>query len=95
MELGEPQLYAEVNRVARDLDHKSLKELGPFIKALGVISLRAQHFKSHDDLIKTGQMYESNELKDNCDKYLDFENVDLLKPGAKNMAGSFLLFRGT
>jgi len=38
MELGTPQLYAEVNRVARDMDFTQLKELGPFIRALGEIT---------------------------------------------------------
>ena len=39
MELGNPPLYAEANRVARDMDLSYLKELGPFVCALGRITL--------------------------------------------------------
>ena len=35
MEIGKPQLYAEANRVSRYQDKRYLKELGPFICALG------------------------------------------------------------
>lgn len=31
MELGCPQLYAEANRVAREMDVTHLKELGPYL----------------------------------------------------------------
>lgn len=34
MELGNPQLYAEINRVQRDMDLSLLKELSPIIRAL-------------------------------------------------------------
>lgn len=34
MEIGTPQLFAEVNRVARELDYNYLFELGPFLKAV-------------------------------------------------------------
>lgn len=36
MELGSPPLYAEVNRVAREMDRTRLSDLGPFIFALNV-----------------------------------------------------------
>ena len=45
MELGIPQLYAEANRVARDVDKTYLKELGPFLKALGEITFWSEDNK--------------------------------------------------
>ena len=42
MELGTPPLYAEVNRVARDMDFSLLKELGPFLKTLMMITCAAE-----------------------------------------------------
>ena len=42
MEIGSPQLYAEVNRTARDLDKTFLKELGPFLRALGGVTKFAE-----------------------------------------------------
>ena len=38
------------------MDTNYLKELGPFLRALAVISLRVEHFKKPDDIIKTGKM---------------------------------------
>ena len=55
MELGYPQLYAEANRVARDMDLSYLRELGPFIKALGVITSCAERNKKHKDKIINGK----------------------------------------
>ena len=49
MEIGSPQLYAEVNRVARVMDKTFLKELGPFMHALGRVTERAEYGKSKDD----------------------------------------------
>ena len=34
MQIGEPPLYSEVNRVCRNMDRKYLKTLGPFIRCL-------------------------------------------------------------
>ena len=45
MEIGSPSLYAEANRVARDVDRSYLKELGPFLRCLNIITLRAEYFK--------------------------------------------------
>ena len=42
MEIGSPQLYAEVNRVARDQDQTFLKELGPFLHALECVTFVAE-----------------------------------------------------
>ena len=41
MDYGTTSLNAEVNRVSIDMDLRSVKELGPFIRALDMISLRA------------------------------------------------------
>ena len=60
MEIGSPALYAEANRVARDVDKSFLKELGPFLRCLNVISLRAEYFKKDNDVIKTGKMIRSD-----------------------------------
>ena len=56
MELGDPPIYAILNRVAREMDIRYLKELGPFSMALGIIALRAEHFKNATDLMVTGEM---------------------------------------
>ena len=42
MELGSPPLYAELNRVARDMDLTQLTNLGPIAKALFIITLYAE-----------------------------------------------------
>lgn len=34
MELGIPPLYAEVNRVEREMDKNYLEQLGPYVRAL-------------------------------------------------------------
>ena len=59
MEIGSPALYAEANRVAREVDKSYLKELGPFLRCLNVISLRAEYFKKDNDIIQTGKMINS------------------------------------
>ena len=46
MEIGNPQLYAEVNRVVRDLDLTFLKEIGPFSHALWLVTWEAEKYKS-------------------------------------------------
>ena len=38
MELGTPPLYAEVNRVVREMDMKLLQDFGPFLKVLSDVS---------------------------------------------------------
>ena len=42
MELGTPPLYYEANKVAREMDEDFLKELGPFLRALYVITLSVE-----------------------------------------------------
>ena len=55
MEIGSPQLYAEVNRVARDQDKTYLKELGPFLKALGRVTWSAESSKLKSDKVASGE----------------------------------------
>lgn len=54
MEIGLPPLYVEINRVVRQMDLEFLKYLGPFIKALGEITLRAEGFKEIEDRYAIG-----------------------------------------
>lgn len=56
MELGDPPLYAEVNRVIREMDLTHLQYLGPFVQALGDISCWGEKNKLAEDKIKTGIM---------------------------------------
>ena len=55
MELGTPPLYAEANRVARDMDLTHLKELGPFLKTLSEITRFAETYRQDDDKITPGE----------------------------------------
>ena len=45
MELGTPSLYADANRVARELDQSYVKELGPYLRVLGKITLASERNK--------------------------------------------------
>ena len=54
MELGSPQLYADANRAARDMDLTFLRELGPFINALGYITLASEDKKKLTDKVTPG-----------------------------------------
>ena len=49
LELGSPPLYAEANRVARDMDLTYLKELGPYVKALGAITFFSEIYKKEKE----------------------------------------------
>ena len=55
MELGNPQLYAEVNRVMRDMDFTFLNELGPFIRVLNEVTSYAEHNKDDYEKIIKGE----------------------------------------
>ena len=55
MEFGSPPLYAEANRVARDMDLTFLKELGPFLKALSEITYYSEDYKKKNDKETTGK----------------------------------------
>ena len=56
MELGSPPLYYEINRVCRAMDISQLQYLGPYIKALGLVTLLSEQNRQNDDKIKTGKM---------------------------------------
>ena len=79
MELGSPQLYAEANRVARTMDTNYLKELGPFLRALAVITLRVEHFKKPGDIIKTGQMLVDWNKNNMCGSFLLFRGAEMMR----------------
>ena len=49
MEFGSPPLYAEVNRVARQMDLTYLNELGPYIRVLSQVSDSGEEKKRHED----------------------------------------------
>ena len=55
MELGSPPLYAELNRVARDMDTTQLEYLGPIQRAVFMITLYAEEGRTAEDKIKTGE----------------------------------------
>ena len=54
MELGQPPLYYEINRVCRYMDKTELVSLGPYIKALGVVTAISEPNRDKSDVIKTG-----------------------------------------
>ena len=81
LEYGNPPLYAEANRAARDMDLTLVKELGPFLKALSEITFRAEQNKKPQDKYKlTGLDVFQNPSNNGAVEY--------------NIAGSFLEFRG-
>ena len=45
MELGSPPLYSEINRVCRDMDESQLTTLGPYIRALGIVTAFSERNK--------------------------------------------------
>lgn len=49
MELGVPPLYAEVNRVSREMDMKFLQMLGPYVKALGIVTASSERNREDFD----------------------------------------------
>lgn len=56
MEFGDPPLYAELNRVCRDMDDSLLETLGPFAKCISLITYCCEHKRSEDDKILTGKI---------------------------------------
>ena len=54
MEFGQPPLYYEINRVCRTMDESKLQTLGPYIKALGIVTACSEKKRDADDQIKTG-----------------------------------------
>ena len=57
LEMGSPPLYSEANRVARDMDLTHLRTLGPYLRALSLITASAEAERQPDDLITTGKMH--------------------------------------
>ena len=56
LELGNPPLYAEANRVSRDMDLTYLRDLGPYLRTIGAITGGAERNREQVDKIKTGEM---------------------------------------
>ena len=56
MELGSPPLYYEINRVIRDNDQTYLESLGPYIRALEVVTSWSEKHRDAHDKIETGKM---------------------------------------
>ena len=61
LEFGNPPLYAEVNRVMREMDFTQLELLGPFIQALGDVTCWGEMNKCTEDKIKTGFICEGTD----------------------------------
>ena len=61
MELGQPALYLELNRVSRDMDLSLLKQLGPFARALCYICTAAETNKKEEDKILNGEEFGGEE----------------------------------
>lgn len=56
MELGQPPMYTEINRVCRLMDLSKLQTLGPYINALGIVTHISEKNRDNSDKIKTGEM---------------------------------------
>ena len=56
MELGQPPLYFEINQVCRSMDVSQLQNLGPYIKALGIVTQLSEQNREHKDKITTGDV---------------------------------------
>lgn len=54
LELGSPPLYFEINRVCRTMDKSHLHSLGPYIKALGVVTIFTEKNREIRDKIRPG-----------------------------------------
>lgn len=55
MEFGTPPIYAEMNRVARDMDMSEIYNLGPIMRALSLITLQAEKNRNEKDKVLTGE----------------------------------------
>ena len=54
MEMGNPPLYAALNKVSRTMDEDLLLALGPMARALGKILINAEHYRKENDQIEPG-----------------------------------------
>lgn len=55
MEFGSPPLYAEMNRVIREMDMSQLKNLGPILNSMNEITSMAEKGRHADDKIPSGK----------------------------------------
>ena len=89
MELGSPPLYSEINRVCRTMDKSQILNLGPYIKALGVVTYFSEINRDDSDKIATGEM----KLQEK--KGTSVKNLGQKDQFQYNLAGLFILYRGT
>lgn len=54
MQIGDPPLYAEINKACRNLDTKYLDSLGPFIRVLEKVMLWSE--RNRIDTPQTGEL---------------------------------------
>ena len=45
MELGSPPLYLELNRIIRENDQTYLESLGPYVRALEIVTADSERFR--------------------------------------------------
>lgn len=96
MEIGVPPLYAEINRISRQMELESLKLLGPFVKALGEITMRGEGFKEVEDRAAIGSvsgmsehnmsqtflLYKGGQMAETwIEEWEQFENEPVRMPG--------------
>ena len=62
MEIGDPKLFAEANRVAREMDRTQMEELGPFLRALSAVTFNAELQKPNSDKIIPGYYLGGNDF---------------------------------
>lgn len=55
LEFGTPPLYAELNRVTREMDTSQLKTLGPIALVLWIITSYAEESRAPGDKIESGR----------------------------------------
>ena len=78
MEFGAPPLYAELNRVARVMDVSQILNLGPYARALSVITLDAERGRKSGDKMTPGTYYEEKEGGIEC----NMEGIFMMYRGA-------------
>jgi len=89
MEFGEPPLYAELNRCARNMDTTQLKNLGPIACALNLITKQAEDNRDKGDKVKPGEWYSEGVVYNIAGVFLVFRGgritEELFKPYEKNI----------
>lgn len=93
LEFGRPSLQHEINRVTRNMDLTQLQNLGPFAKAMSLITLLAERNRKEYDKIMTG-----DHINENISRKMAYnsglELEDVIEGSNYNLAGIFLLWRG-